>query len=80
VADDRLPLIGPVPDPAATGSGSPQRLRDWPRLEGLHVFAGLASRGISWSVLGGQLLAARISGAPLPLEASLIEAVDPARF
>jgi tRNA 5-methylaminomethyl-2-thiouridine biosynthesis bifunctional protein len=80
VADDRLPLIGAAPAPRSADSRGIERARDLPRQEGLHVFAGLGSRGISWAVLGGQLLAARISGAALPLEASLVEAVDPGRF
>ena len=51
-----------------------------PRQAGLFVFAGLGSRGITWSALGGQILAASVSGAPMPVEASLVDAVDPARF
>jgi tRNA 5-methylaminomethyl-2-thiouridine biosynthesis bifunctional protein len=46
----------------------------------LFVFSALGSRGIAWSALGGRLLASLISGAPCPLESSLIDAVDPARF
>lgn len=80
VADDRLPLVGRAPD----GNGVPgrrvERLIDLPRQPGLHVFTGLSSRGISWAALGGQLLAAQIDGAPLPLEATLVDALDPARF
>jgi tRNA 5-methylaminomethyl-2-thiouridine biosynthesis bifunctional protein len=51
-----------------------------PRLPGLFVYSALGSRGITWSALGAQTLAALISGAPVPLEASLLDAVDPARF
>jgi tRNA 5-methylaminomethyl-2-thiouridine biosynthesis bifunctional protein len=80
VADDRLPLIGPVP--AQAGGVQPRVMRaiDLPRQPGLYLFSALASRGITWAALGGQLLAAQISGAPQPLEASLIDAVDPGRF
>ena len=42
--------------------------------------AALGSRGISWAALGAQVLAAQISGAPVPLESSLVDALDPARF
>ena len=80
VADDRLPLLGAVPDEAALRSMRAERLRDLPRRPGLYLLAGLASRGIAWSMLGAQVLAAQISGAPLPLEASLVDALDPARF
>ncbi|MEO8122641.1 MAG: bifunctional tRNA (5-methylaminomethyl-2-thiouridine)(34)-methyltransferase MnmD/FAD-dependent 5-carboxymethylaminomethyl-2-thiouridine(34) oxidoreductase MnmC [Burkholderiales bacterium] len=81
-APDRLPLIGGVPDPAAT-PGSRMRLdqpRNVPRAPGLYVFVGLASRGITWAALGARTLASQISGAPCPLEASLLDAVDAARF
>jgi len=54
------------------------RLRN--RDGGVYVFSGLGSRGIAWAALGGQLLAAWITGAPSPLEADLRDALDPARF
>jgi tRNA 5-methylaminomethyl-2-thiouridine biosynthesis bifunctional protein len=80
VASDRLPLLGAVPDKAALAASNVGRAREVPRLPGLHVFTALASRGITWAALGGQVLAAQICGAPVPLEASLVDAVDPARF
>lgn len=81
VTPDRLPVIGAVPDRAVAASGRPlDQARFVPRLPGLFVFTGLGSRGITWSALGAQTLAAWISGAPSPLEASLLDAVDPARF
>ena len=80
VADDRLPLIGRVPDDRVSLPQRVERLIDVPRQPGLHLFTGLSSRGISWAALGGQLLAAQIDGAPLPLEAALVDALDPARF
>jgi len=78
-ASDRLPVIGAVP--AATAPG--QRLDQpcfVPREPGLFVFTALGSRGITWSALGARVLAASITGAPAPMEASLLDAVDPARF
>ena len=51
-----------------------------PRLPGLYVFTALGSRGVTWSGLGGRVLASLITGAPSPLEASLLDAIDPARF
>jgi tRNA 5-methylaminomethyl-2-thiouridine biosynthesis bifunctional protein len=47
---------------------------------GLYVFTALASRGIAWSPLAARVIAASITGAPQPLEASLLDAIDPARF
>jgi len=80
VADDRLPLIGAAPDERSLGERRIERLGAMPRRPGLFVFAALASRGIGWAALGAQVLAAQISGAPVPLEASLLRAIDPARF
>ncbi|CAN5703292.1 bifunctional tRNA (5-methylaminomethyl-2-thiouridine)(34)-methyltransferase MnmD/FAD-dependent 5-carboxymethylaminomethyl-2-thiouridine(34) oxidoreductase MnmC [soil metagenome] len=82
VAGDRLPLIGAVPDLQAIRDQALRldQPRFVPRLPGLFVFTALASRGITWCALGGQVLAATITGSPMPVEASLLDAVDPARF
>ncbi|PND37065.1 oxidoreductase [Paucibacter aquatile] len=75
---DRLPLVGGLP---VLGDGAlPDQLRFLPRRPGLAVCMGMGSRGISWAALCAQVLAAQVTGAPLPLEASLVEAIDPARF
>ncbi|MES2099357.1 MAG: FAD-dependent 5-carboxymethylaminomethyl-2-thiouridine(34) oxidoreductase MnmC [Pseudomonadota bacterium] len=78
-ASDRLPVIGAVPDPAARGARLDQP-RFVPRLPGLYVFTALGSRGITWSALGAQVLASTVTGAPAPVSASLLDAIDPARF
>jgi tRNA 5-methylaminomethyl-2-thiouridine biosynthesis bifunctional protein len=78
-AADRLPVIGAVPDVAADAARLDQP-RFVPRLPGLYAFTALGSRGITWSALGAQVLAASITGAPAPVEASLLDAIDPARF
>jgi tRNA 5-methylaminomethyl-2-thiouridine biosynthesis bifunctional protein len=80
VTADRLPVIGAVPAIGSPGARQPDQLRFVPRTPGLFVFTGLGSRGITWSALGAQVLAASISGAPVPVEASLLDAIDPARF
>ena len=86
---DRLPVIGAVPairvDELATLALSPHAPRlDHPRLvprtPGLFVFSALGSRGITWSALGARALACSITGAPAPLGADLLDAIDPARF
>ena len=78
---DRLPVIGAVPDALAARTATRlDQPRFVPRTPGLYVCTALGSRGITWSALGARLLAATIAGAPLPLEASLVDAVDPARF
>ncbi len=78
-AVDRLPLIGAVPGFAPEGARLDQP-RHVPRQPGLFVFTALGSRGITWSALGAQVLASWVTGAPAPVEASLLDALDPARF
>lgn len=76
---DRLPLAGPVAD-LPPGATAPERLVQVPRRRGLHLLAGLGSRGVTLAPLLGELVAARIAGTPWPLEQRLADAVDPARF
>jgi tRNA 5-methylaminomethyl-2-thiouridine biosynthesis bifunctional protein len=78
VAPDRLPLAGALPDPQQAIRGS--RLRDVPRLPGLYGLLGYASRGLIWAPLAAELLASQLEGEPLPVEAELAAALDPARF
>jgi tRNA 5-methylaminomethyl-2-thiouridine biosynthesis bifunctional protein len=80
VAQDRLPVIGAVPDTEAHTSRAPDQPRFVPHIAGLYVFTALGSRGVTWSALGARTLASLITGAPSPLEASLLDAVDPSRF
>jgi tRNA 5-methylaminomethyl-2-thiouridine biosynthesis bifunctional protein len=77
---DRLPVIGGAPDEGAAAVGSADQPRFVPRRQGLFVFTALGSRGIGMSALGARLLAAWVTAAPSPVEASLMDAVDPARF
>ena len=75
--EDKLPIWGAVPKP----HGAPQeQVRQVDRVPGLFVCTGLGSRGITWSALAGEVMAALISGSPCPIESSLLDAVDPARF
>lgn len=78
VAPDRLPLVGRLPDFVV--AGATERLRDVPRHPGLYGLLGYASRGLIWAPLAAELLAAQLEGEPLPLEMSLVDALDPARF
>lgn len=80
VSADRLPLIGAIPDRTALTHFRGDRLRDVPRLQGLHGLLGYASRGLIWAPLAAELLAAQINGEPLPLERDLAATLDPARF
>ena len=74
--DDRLPIAGALPDLRAHADGA----RRWPRIEGLWLGTALGGRGITLAPLLGRLVAAQIAHAPLPLERSLVDAVDPARW
>jgi tRNA 5-methylaminomethyl-2-thiouridine biosynthesis bifunctional protein len=78
VAPDRLPLVGALPDPACILGA--ERLRELPRQAGLYALLGYASRGLTWAPLAAELLAAGLEGEPLPLETSLVAALDPGRF
>lgn len=82
VSRDRLPLIGAMPT-HCTGADAATRLDRpsfVPRRPGLFVFTALGSRGITWSALGARVLASAVCGSPAPVEASLLDALDPARF
>ncbi|WP_148715938.1 bifunctional tRNA (5-methylaminomethyl-2-thiouridine)(34)-methyltransferase MnmD/FAD-dependent 5-carboxymethylaminomethyl-2-thiouridine(34) oxidoreductase MnmC [Chitinolyticbacter meiyuanensis] len=76
---DRLPLIGqlaitPPPEQPV------HQLYHLPRLAGAYAVLGLGARGLSYSTLAGELIAAQLNGEPLPLERKLLEAIDPGRF
>ena len=79
---DRLPLLGGVPLPPSARAASSRQ--DQPRFiardPGLHVLAALGSRGLTQAALAGEVVAAMITGTPLPIGAPLLDAVDAARF
>ena len=62
---DRLPVLGAMP-----GEGQ----------AGLFACLALGSRGMTWAALAGEIVASRITGEPMPVEAALLSALDPARF
>jgi tRNA 5-methylaminomethyl-2-thiouridine biosynthesis bifunctional protein len=89
VAPDRLPVAGAVPhadadrilqDSAASGGPPADRVRFVARAPGLFVHTALGSRGIAWAALGARVIASAVTGAPAPLDAGLLDAIDPARF
>jgi len=85
---DRLPLVGALPCHPDRWAGKPparaEQVRMLPRERdehgGLFLIGGLGSRGLTWSVLAGELLAHWVCGTPCPVEAELRDALDPARF
>lgn len=62
---DRVPAVGAV---------------DSENFPGLMVCAGMGARGISLSVLSGELIAAELEGEPLPLEPTLAQRLMAGRF
>ncbi|MGQ5523206.1 bifunctional tRNA (5-methylaminomethyl-2-thiouridine)(34)-methyltransferase MnmD/FAD-dependent 5-carboxymethylaminomethyl-2-thiouridine(34) oxidoreductase MnmC [Chitinimonas sp. PSY-7] len=77
---DRLPIVGPLGDPATFQTKHTGSLHLAPRKPGLYALTGFGARGLVWSGLLAELLASQIEGEPLPLERELINAIDPARF
>jgi len=65
VSPDRLPLAGRVPLAGASG-----------------VFAclGLASRGLTWAPLLGEIIACCVTGEPAPVERNVLDWLAPQRF
>jgi tRNA 5-methylaminomethyl-2-thiouridine biosynthesis bifunctional protein len=78
MSPDRLPMVGPVPEPIAAGSNT--RLHQLRRQPGLWCVQGFGARGIVWSALMADLLLSQLEGEPLPLERDLVNALDPGRF
>jgi tRNA 5-methylaminomethyl-2-thiouridine biosynthesis bifunctional protein len=76
---DRMPLLGPVPA-AATSGRQPLQPRDIERRPGLYAAFAYGSRGLTQAALAGEVLAAWLTGAAMPVPAGLLDAVDCARF
>ncbi len=85
---DRVPFAGPAPIEGSYLTAY-ERLRHGDRFAayppapvhpGLFLLGGLGARGFTTGLLLGELLAAQVTGAPLPLPRDLAEAVHPARF
>lgn len=78
VSPDKLPIVGALYPADALPQGRDLAAID--RLAGLHVATGYGARGLVWAPLLAELLACQLAGEPLPIEADLAGAVDPARF
>ncbi len=78
---DRLPLVGawPLAGEQMEATTRLDHCRLVPRTPGLYVLLGLASRGLTWGPLAAEVLAAWINGTAMPIEADLLDAIDPAR-
>jgi tRNA 5-methylaminomethyl-2-thiouridine biosynthesis bifunctional protein len=85
---DRRPLVGEVPDIIQFQKDYAdlvhgKQYKTYPAgnyFPGLYVSLGHGSRGITSTPIAAELLACKITGEALPLEQSLADALNPARF
>ncbi|WP_286901059.1 FAD-dependent 5-carboxymethylaminomethyl-2-thiouridine(34) oxidoreductase MnmC, partial [Pseudomonas sp. UBA7500] len=85
---DYLPIVGPLADKAAFNQAyavlgkDARQLPDssCPWLAGLYVNSGHGSRGLITAPLAGELIAAWVDNAPLPVPRDVAEACHPNRF
>lgn len=77
---DRLPLVGALPAAALPAHARLDQPRLVPRAHGLLVLGALGSRGLAQAALAGEIVAAWMTGTPLPVPAGVLDAIDPARF
>ncbi|QXI39770.1 bifunctional tRNA (5-methylaminomethyl-2-thiouridine)(34)-methyltransferase MnmD/FAD-dependent 5-carboxymethylaminomethyl-2-thiouridine(34) oxidoreductase MnmC [Pseudomonas xantholysinigenes] len=85
---DYLPIVGPVADVEAFNQAYAMLAKNarqvpdaaCPWLEGLYVNSGHGSRGLITAPLSGELIAAWVSGEPLPMARAVAEACHPNRF
>jgi tRNA 5-methylaminomethyl-2-thiouridine biosynthesis bifunctional protein len=84
VTSDRMPMIGSLADEPAARSDAARLSGAWPldlpRKPGLYGAFAFGSRGLIWSALAAELIAAQLEGEPWPVERELADSVDPARF
>jgi tRNA 5-methylaminomethyl-2-thiouridine biosynthesis bifunctional protein len=84
VTSDRMPMIGALVDETAARTDAARLSGAWPldlpRAPGLYGAFAFGSRGLVWSALGAELIAAQVEGEPWPIERELAEAIDPGRF
>ena len=77
---DRLPLIGPAPRADLAPHARRDQPRFIPRHPGLFIIGALGSRGLIWAPLAARLLCGWLDASPMPLEADLLDALDPCRW
>lgn len=81
---DRMPMIGLLPDEAGIDREAARLANDArlpvPRRAGLYGVFALGARGLLHAPLAAELIAAQLDGEPLPVEADLLAAIDPARY
>jgi tRNA 5-methylaminomethyl-2-thiouridine biosynthesis bifunctional protein len=84
VTSDRMPMIGSLADETAARADAARLSGAWPldlpRRPGLYGAFAFGSRGLIWSAIAAELIAAQLEGEPWPIERELADAIDPARF
>lgn len=79
-ARDRLPVVGALPVSVLPHGTRADQVRFIPRQSGLFALGALGSRGLTWAPLLAEVLAAWVEGGAFPIEADLLDALDPARW
>jgi tRNA 5-methylaminomethyl-2-thiouridine biosynthesis bifunctional protein len=69
ISPDRMPLVGPL---SLSGADEGR--------DGLFACLALASRGLTWAPLLGEIVACLVAREPLPVERDLLGWLDPRRF
>lgn len=85
---DHLPVVGALFDPESQTAQFKDLYKAFPQtyypdaqgLPGLHVFAGLGSRGLTTAPLLAEMLASQLMSQALPLDNQLLAALSPNRF
>ncbi|PWB36051.1 bifunctional tRNA (5-methylaminomethyl-2-thiouridine)(34)-methyltransferase MnmD/FAD-dependent 5-carboxymethylaminomethyl-2-thiouridine(34) oxidoreductase MnmC [Pseudomonas sp. SDI] len=85
---DYLPMVGPLADRQRFAEAYALLAKDarqvpdvaCPWVEGLYVNSGHGSRGLITAPLSGELIAAWVSGGPLPVPLAVAQACHPNRF
>lgn len=78
---DHLPVVGPIPDAGADIAGiHPAAMDERAHPATAWITGGFGGRGLLWSVLAAEMIAARLCAEPAPIEASLARRLDPNRF
>lgn len=80
----RLPVVGPAIDETALIDAlqkDPRLLekKGFAEVDGLWVFCGLGSRGLSMATLCSEMLTSMMLGGPMPAEARLLKTLAPSR-
>jgi len=76
-ARDHLPVAGALPAPGADRGPAGVAA---PVCGGLWVATAFGGRGLLWSVVAAEAIAARLEGEPAPIEPALLRALAPERF